>query len=209
MQIAIIGAGNVGAALAQGLIRTGHQVRLGVPDPGKYAALASQLGASVASVTAAIGDAEAVVLAVPYAAAAGVAAAVPDWEGRVLIDATNPIAAGLSGLMVGTHTSNAEEIARTAHNARVVKAFNTTGYENLRNPAYASVGLFMPVAGDDPAARALVIGLAAGLGFDAVDLGHLAAARYLEPLAMVWIEMAFRLGHGRGFGFVRQSAPPR
>ena len=62
---------------------------------------------------------------------------------------------------------------------------------------------------DDPAARALVIELAAGLGFDAVDLGHLAAARYLEPLAMVWIEMAFRLGHGRGFGFVRQSAPPR
>jgi predicted dinucleotide-binding enzyme len=87
-----------------------------------------------------------------------------------------------------------------------VKAFNTTGFDNMLDPHYRGGDLFMPVAGDDPEARAKVIALATLLGFDAVDLGSLASARYLEPWAMVWIQMAMRLGHGRHFGFVRVRA---
>jgi hypothetical protein len=205
MTIAIIGAGNVGRALARGFVDHGMAVRFGVPDPAKHPTLSDDFGgkAIVSNVATAVDGCAIAILAVPYAAAAGVAQSLPDWAGRILVDATNPIAAGLSGLALGTSTSGAEEIARHARNARVVKAFNTTGAENLGDPRYADGKLFMPVAGDDAAARAEVVALANRIGFDAVDVGGLAAARYLEPWAMLWIHMAIKLGHGRGFGFAR------
>jgi 8-hydroxy-5-deazaflavin:NADPH oxidoreductase len=205
--IAILGAGQVGQALGQALARHGHRIRYGVPDPARHAALAAAPGGriSVGTVEDAIGPAELVILATPHLAALQVARQVPDWAQRVLVDATNPIAPGLAGLTVGTTTSGAEEIARLARHARVVKAFNTTGFENMADPHYPGGDLFMPVAGDDAEARARVLALATLIGFDAVDLGPLAAARYLEPMAMVWIELALRRGHGRDFGFVRAT----
>jgi 8-hydroxy-5-deazaflavin:NADPH oxidoreductase len=203
--IAILGAGNVGTALARALIAKGESVVFGVPDPDKYRATARQLGpaASVVSTDAAIMTSDLVILATPYSAAAGIARSVPDWQGRILVDATNPLAPGLAGLSVGTTTSGAEEIARAAHGARVVKAFNTTGAENMADSHYAGGAAFMPVCGDDAEARSRVIALATLVGFDAVDCGDLSAARYLEPFAMTWIHMAIKLGHGRNFAFAR------
>lgn len=203
--IAIIGAGHVGQALAKGLLAKQQAVRFGVPDPDKHAALPAQLGAgaAVGTVADAVAAAEVAILATPYGAALQVARDVPDWGGRILVDATNPIAPGLAGLLVGTTTSGAEQVAALARGARVVKAFNTTGFENMADPHYPGGDLFMPVAADDAEARRRVVALATLIGFDAVEFGGLANARFLEPCAMVWITMAMRLGHGRGFGFVR------
>lgn len=207
MDIAIIGAGHVGQALARGLRALDHAVVFGVPDPIKYAADAAELGARAATVAEAITASAVVILAVPYAAALDIAQSVPDWQGRVLIDATNPIAPGLSGLLLGTTTSGAEQIATRAHGARVVKAFNTTGFENLAAPRHLAGPLFLPVAGDDPAAKNSVLSLATALGFDAVDAGPLTSARYTEPTAMLWIDLAYQRGLGRHFGFVREPRP--
>jgi predicted dinucleotide-binding enzyme len=206
MTIAILGAGQVGSALARGLVRAGYRVGFGVPEPARHRATAAAIGAGVGvgTVDDALAGAEVAILAVPYGAALDIAAARADWAGTILVDATNPLAPGLSGLLVGTTHSGAEEIARRARNARVVKAFNTTGAENLGDPRYPGGHLFLPVAGDDAPARQRVLALATALGFDAVDLGPLAAARVLEPVAMMWITMALKLGHGRQFGFVRQ-----
>jgi 8-hydroxy-5-deazaflavin:NADPH oxidoreductase len=203
MSIAIIGAGNVGMALARALIAGGETVVFGVPDPAKYRSAVAGLGAaaSVGAPAAAISAAELVILAVPYAAAAGVAAAIPDWGGKILVDATNPIAPGLAGLSLGTTTSGAEQIALAAKGARVVKAFNTTGAENMANSRYQGGRVLMPVCGDDAAARTRVLALASLIGLDAVDCGALQAARYLEPFAMLWIHLAYRMGHGRSFAF--------
>ena len=178
-----------------------------MPDPARYADLPARYkgGVTVGTVSDAIDGVDMAILATPYAAALQVAKDVADWGNRILIDATNPIAPGMTGLLVGTTTSGAQEIARLAHRARVVKAFNTTGFDNMVKPNYPGGSLFLPVAGDDAEARRKVIALATLIGFDAVDLGGLAAARYLEPWAMVWIEMAMRLGHGRNFGFIRQQ----
>jgi hypothetical protein len=66
----------------------------------------------------------------------------------------------------------------------------------------------MPVAGDDADARSRVVALATRLGFDAVDVGPLASARYLEPFAMTWIHMAIKRGMGRNFAFIRQQRRP-
>ncbi|MFO1407753.1 MAG: NADPH-dependent F420 reductase [Steroidobacteraceae bacterium] len=208
MTIAILGAGNVGAALGRRLTSLGEDVCFGVPDPEKYRALAKELGqhAKVGRLADAVAASTIVILAVPYAAAEPIARSIDDWAGKILIDATNPLAPGLAGLVVGTTTSGAEEIARSARNARVVKAFNTTGAENMVDPVYPTGRIFMPICGDDPAARAEVVALAGRIGFEAFDCGELSAARYLEPFAMTWIHMAYKRGLGRrfGFGFMRR-----
>jgi hypothetical protein len=201
--IALIGAGNVGAALARNLVALGERVRFGVPDPDKYRELATSLGAQIGSVAEAIDGTDLAILAVPYAAALEIADAIADWNGRILVDASNPLAPGLAGLSLGTTTSAAEQIAARARNARVVKGFNVTGAENMADPHALDAPVFMPVAGDDAGARATVLALATRMGFDAVDAGPLKAARYLEPFAMTWIHLAFAAGHGRAWAFSR------
>jgi predicted dinucleotide-binding enzyme len=203
--IGILGAGNVGTALAHALVSKGESVLLGVPSPDKYRDSVAAIGpgARIGTTEAVVEASDLVILATPYPAALGIAQSRPDWGNRILVDATNPLAAGLAGLSVGTTRSGAEEIARVARGARVVKAFNTTGAENMADSHYAGGTVFMPVCGDDPEARSRVTALATLIGFDAVDLGDLMAARYLEPFAMTWIHMAIRLGHGRNFAFAR------
>ena len=201
--IAILGAGNVGIALAKNLSSLGDNIFFGVPDPDKYADAASRLGARIGTVEAAIADAGIAILAVPYAAALEIATQVADWGGRILIDATNPIAPGFAGLSVGTTSSAAEQIAERATHARVVKCFNVTGAENMADPRTGSASVFMPAAGDDADARATVVALATRMGFDAMDAGPLSAARYLEPFAMTWIHLAYARGQGRDWAFTR------
>ncbi len=200
MTIAILGAGNVGAALGERLVSIGERVHYGGPEPSKYAALIGS-HADVGSVEQAVAASDVAILAVPYEAALQIARLIGDWKGRVLIDATNPLAPGLSGLFVGTTTSGAEQIAAVARTARVVKAFNTTGFDNLRTPGYPGGRTFMPVCGDDADARAWTVAQATRMGFDAVDFGALAGAHYLEPFAMTWIHLAIRQGYGRDFAF--------
>lgn len=203
MGISIIGAGNVGMALAGAFVRQGQAVVFGVPDPQKYRDKAAAIGAGVRVTTPpeAIAGSDLVILAVPYAAVAAIAQSLPDWQGRIIVDATNPLAPGLAGLSLGTTTSGAEELAKLARGARVVKAFNTTGAENMADARYPGGKPVMPVCGDDAAARQRVLDLASLIGFDAVDLGPLMAARYLEAFAMTWIHLAFRQGFGRNFAF--------
>ncbi len=205
MSISIIGAGNVGMALGQALTQRGQQVVFGVPEPAKYESVVAALGpqASISSTQGAIAASDLVILAIPYGAVATLARSVSDWQGKVLVDATNPLAPALAGLSLGTTTSGAEELARLAQGARVVKAFNTTGAENMADTNYPGGTPFMPVCGDDAQARERVVALATLVGFDAVDCGPLSAARYLEPFGMTWIHMAIKLGLGRRFAFAR------
>lgn len=203
MNIAILGAGNVGAALAHNLARCGQRVYFGVPDPEKHAALAADLGAHIGSVADAVAASDLVILAVPFSAALAIAKSIPDWQSRILVDASNPLNPGLAGLSVGTTTSAAEQIAEAARNARVVKCFNVTGAENMAEPRRLAGGVFMPVAADDEGARTTVLVLAQRMDFDPVDAGPLKAARYLEPFAMTWIHLAFATGQGRAWAFSR------
>jgi hypothetical protein len=207
MKISILGAGNVGMALARALVRAGQPVTIGVPDPARHAEAVAALGSQATLVGSdeAVERGELVILAVPYPAALAIAQSRADWQGRVLVDATNPLAPDLAGLSLGTTTSGAEQVAERARGAHVVKAFNTTGAENMADSRYAQGQPMMPVAGDDAAARQQVLALATLIGFDAIDMGPLSAARYLEPLAMVWIHLAIKQGQGRKFAFARMT----
>ena len=211
MRIAIIGAGSVGGTLGRRWAAQGHAVTFGVRAPERGAAAvkggALPAGASVASVADAVRGADVVLLATPWGAVSDAlreaGAGGEALDGVVLIDATNPLR--WPQLDVGPQgESGAERVQAMAPRARVVKAFNTTGAENMADPRYDGAPTAMFYAGDDAAAKATVRPLVEALGFEAIDAGPLARARELEHLAMLWIGLAAGLGvpaMGRGFAF--------
>ena len=184
MKVAIIGAGNVGKALGQSITRAGHHVTIAAKHPEHAAAAAREIGAHSAETPAeAVGDADVVILAVPYVAAADeVSTEIREGvAGKTVIDVTNPMKPDYSGLAT-EGTSAAEEFQRRLPEARVVKAFNTVFATNQANP---SPGIDGYVAGDDDKAKQQVISLVESIGLIPVDVGPLKAARYLEGMAVI------------------------
>ncbi len=196
MRIAIIGAGRVGTALGARWQAGGHDVVYGVRDPAdpKHGDLPVQ------AVPDAVAGAEVVLVALPWAATEATLTGLGTGD-AVVVDATNPLAANARELIAHPELSGAELIAGWTGSSRVVKAFNTTGSGNMHEPRYDGASPLMPVAGDDAAAKEVVLGLARELGFDAVDAGPLSAARDLEHLAALWIRLAYPLGHGPDIAF--------
>lgn len=201
MRIAIIGAGRVGSTLGTRLGGVGHQILYGVrePDDPKYD------GVEVESVSEAIEAADVVILAIPWRAVRDVMDELGDVGDRVVIDATNPFAEDRSHLR-HPELSGTEQIRQWLTGGKLVKAFNTTGSGNVANPAYPGGTPVMFVAGEDAAAKKIVLDLAADIGFDAVDAGGIIATRDLEHLATLWVRLAYGLGHGPdiAFGLMRR-----
>ena len=187
MHIAIIGKGNVGTALQAGLSQLWHQVLTVGRNPQlvHQAALASEL----------------IILAMPYSetdnvvTALGVAA-----DGKVVVDATNLLTDSLH-LAAGFDTSGAEQLQQKLPAARVVKAFNTCFAATMSTGHVKGEQLAGLVAGDDAAAKQTVLDMVDALGFDAVDAGPLQMARYLEPMALLNIRLAYVQGLGPNMGF--------
>lgn len=203
MRIAVIGAGSVGATLGRRFAGLGHQVAYAGsrPESTSAARAAEQTpGATTGDPGQVVIGADVVVLAVPWSAVAELVPALGDLEGAVLVDATNPIAPGLQ-LAVGGDTSGAEVVAGLATGARVVKAFNTVGWDVMADTTFEHGRPVLPVCGDDDDALAVVEQLATALGFEPIRLGGLAAARLSEPFALTWITLAGPRGHGRQIAF--------
>jgi 8-hydroxy-5-deazaflavin:NADPH oxidoreductase len=186
-RVALIGTGNVGAALGQRFAENGHQVFYGSRDPS--AADVRELVAATGHGAAALSPAEAaargdiVVLAVPWSAAEDVVRSLGDLRGKILVDPTNPRMMASDGFAdYPIEGSNAERIARLAPQAHVVKAFNTLGAETMLEPALAGGPVTVPIVGDDRAAKERVAALTREIGLEAVDVGPLRHARIIEGL---------------------------
>jgi hypothetical protein len=205
MKIAIIGAGNVGGALGRAWVKSGHDVMFGVRDPSspKVAALLATMGgrAAAGSVAEAAGYGAVVALCTPWNVTEAAIRDARDFAGKILIDCTNPVESDLSGLAVGRTTSGAELVASWAPDARVVKAFNTVGFEIMADPDFGGRGATMLIAGDDESAKAVASDLARQIGFEPVNAGPLAIARLLEPMALLWINLALIQGYGTRIAF--------
>jgi NADPH-dependent F420 reductase len=205
MNVGILGAGNVGGALGRRWAAAGHKVKFGVRDAAKpdVQRLLQDCGgdASAGSVADAAQFGDVVVLTTPFPATQATLNSAGDLTGKIVIDCTNPVKPDLSGLTIGHDTSAAEQVASWAKGARVVKCFNTTGAGNMENPAYPDGKPVMFCCGDDAEANATVIKLGEEIGFEMIDAGKLEIARLLEPLAMLWIHLAYRCGLGREFAF--------
>ncbi|MGE3343613.1 MAG: NADPH-dependent F420 reductase [Vicinamibacterales bacterium] len=180
MRIAVVGAGNVGGALAAAWTRAGHAVTAADRQQPRLAALESEV----------------VLVAVPGGVVEPVAMSLGDLGERVIIDATNVVGAGMPD---GRTMAALRAHTRSPH---VVKCFNTTGFENMQAPQYGTQALDMFVAGDSAHGKAVASALAQDAGFDQVwDVGGDAQVPLLEALALVWINIAIVQKRGRDLGF--------
>ncbi len=198
MNVLILGAGNMGSALATQLTRAGHAVRITSRSPEKAQAIATATGAQAVRPDQASADSDVIILATGYADAVAALRSVGELDGKVVVDITNPLTADYMGLTLGHDTSAAEEIAKAVPGAQVVKAFNTLFAQVLADgPAFAD-GQVAPVfyAADSERAKQAAKALIDSIGFKPVDAGGLKNARYLEPLAALNIY----LGYGAGLG---------
>jgi NADPH-dependent F420 reductase len=193
MNIAIIGAGNVGRALAGSASRAGHAVTVSDQDPQEAKSAAEEAGARAAgSNREAISTADAVILAVPYAAVESTVKEVGGaLDGKILIDVTNRLnaenpPAALDG------SSNAEQIQKSAPKSRVIKAFNTAFAARQAEPKVDGVQLDGYVAGDDEAAKKQVLDLVKSIGFRPIDAGALGMSRALEAMGLLNITLQIR-----------------
>jgi predicted dinucleotide-binding enzyme len=176
MKYAIIGAGAIGSALGRQFARAGIDVAVATSrGPAGAASLRESLGPHImpAEVQDAL-TAEIVALAVPFESVRGLVEQVPDWDRRIIVDATNAIDyRDFSPADLGGRESS-DVVAEWAKNARVVKAFGSTWAKVLaREPDTAAGGRRVTfISGNDPMANAEVASLAAQFGFEPVDLGR-------------------------------------
>jgi predicted dinucleotide-binding enzyme len=209
MRIAIIGTGNVGGSIAQGLRGKGHETILGARDPGSAdaVALAAKAGATLALPAEAARQAAIIILALPWGAAEAAVRALGDLSGKIVIDCMNPLGMvdGALGLTVGHTTSGGEIVQGWIPDAHVIKTLNQVGAEVMADNAALPHRPVMFMAGNDAGAKAQVADLLAALGFEALDAGDLTKARILEPFAMVWINQALMRGKGRTWAFAAVS----
>jgi NADPH-dependent F420 reductase len=191
VDIAIIGAGNVGRALATSFSRAGHEAIITSRDPQRAAAVATETGTRLAASNAeAAAAADVVVLAIPFTSAESVANEIRHAVvGKPVVDASNRMSFGPQGPAIDTDPSNAERLATWLPEAHVVKAFNTLFASNQADPVADGVQLDGFVAGDDESAKATVLELVRSIGLNPVDVGPLARAQQLEQLAFLNIAL--------------------
>ena len=191
MNIAIIGAGNVGRALATSFTSHGHSVIVASRDPEHAAAAAAATGASFSRTAAqAAVQSDIVVLAIPFASVEDVAAEIREVVvGKPVVDVTNRMTFGPNGPAIDNGESNAERLAAWLPEAHVVKAFNTLLASHQIDPMADGTQLDGFVAGDDRRAKDTVLELARSIGLNPVDVGPLGRAQQLEQIAFLNIAL--------------------
>jgi predicted dinucleotide-binding enzyme len=185
MTIGIIGAGNIGQAIAKRLTSAGIPASIANNrGPSSLSSIVQNLGAGITAAEIRVAaKADIVFLAVPWQAYADAVAGLAPWNGRIVIDAMNAASVGPEGFRpaeLGGRPSS-QVVSDRLPGARVVKAFNTLPAAALASDPHADGGkrvLF--VSGDDVSARHEVAQLIDRLGFVAIDLGDFEMGRRLQ-----------------------------
>jgi predicted dinucleotide-binding enzyme len=183
MKIGIIGVGAIGGALAGHLARAGHDLLLSNSRGGNtLAVLARSLGPRARAATREeAAQADLVLLAVPWAQVPAALEGLPAWNGRILVDATNPVVQPGFRLAELAGRASTEVVASLAPGARVVKAGNTLLAAVLAtDPHQAGGNRVLFLCGDDAQSKEVVKKLFGDIGFAPVDLGTLASGARLQ-----------------------------
>ena len=191
-KVAIVGNGNVGSALRKGLSSRGYEVRTAGKEPPKVREIA-QWG-------------DVIVLAVPFSERENAVREMGGaHRGKALVDVTNALTEDATLAVEPTRESGAEQLARIAQGAKVVKAFNTVFAQNMETGQVNGERLTLFVAGDDGGAKDAVRDMGRDLGFDAIDSGPLENARWMETLGFFNIRLGYgqKMGTDIGFRLVR------
>ena len=202
MKVGILGTGNVGQALGIGFANLGHNVKMGSRDPNQEKVkdwvnkVGSKASAGTFAEAAAYGEL-AVLCTIWTGAENAIRLADPrNLVGKVVIDTTNPLdfSEGIPPKLAVGHTDSAgEHIQRWLPDSHVVKAFNIVGSPHMFKPEFPGGPPDMFICGNDDQAKATVTDLLKAFGWSVIDIGGIECARYLEPLAMVWIRHFFRI----------------
>lgn len=189
--VTVIGAGNFGSVVAGIAAKGGTGVQVLARDVEKARAVAGPLGGTAGVV----GDevtGDVVVLAVPYGAVADLVELYPSaFDGKVLVDVTNPVDfSTFDDLVVPADSSAARQLQDAVPGAKVVKAFNTNFGGTLASGEIGSVPTTVLVAGDDADAKQTLVELVTAAGLQGLDAGSLKRARELEAVGLLQMTLA-------------------
>lgn len=193
MKIGVLGSGQVAKVLATGFLKHSHDVMVGSRDPKKLDEWKTK---SVKGLTGTFEEAstfgEIVVLAVKGTAAEELIKSVKhNLSGKVVIDATNPIAEvppenGVLQFFTTLNDSLMERLQKIAPEAKFVKAYNSVGNSLMVNPSLPLGRPTMFICGNDEGAKKKVTEILNLFGWEAADFGKVESARAIEPLCMLW-----------------------
>jgi 8-hydroxy-5-deazaflavin:NADPH oxidoreductase len=198
MKIAIIGTGNIGAALATKWASKGHSINLGVKDESNFKGmeLLKKENIKVYSIKEAVNISDVILIATPPTAIFEIAEQLGDVTGKIIIDATNNVAQKINPYPTVFH------FLEEKTNAEAVKCFNSTGFENIADTNYNGEAIDMFMAGDSEKAKSVAEQLALDAGFGAcVNFGNADKVELLEKFALSWINLAIMQGQGRDIAF--------
>ena len=195
MKAGIIGSGQVGQVLARAFKSEGYDVMLGTRNTSKENAAQfnneAKLDVGTFDETAKFGDI--IVLAVKGTGAEEAVrlAGLENLAGKIVIDATNPIADappvnGVLHFTTSLENSLMEQLQKLAPEAKFVKAFNSVGNALMYKPQLQGGMPTMFICGNDEEAKKTVTGILEKFGWETEDLGKAEAARAIEPLCILW-----------------------
>lgn len=199
MKIAIIGTGNVGGALAERWSQAGHRVLLGVRDLDHFKGKELLRFPNVAAypTAEAVAAADVLLIAATPQATVAIAEQLGDTGDKIILDAMNSVR-----IRPEPYANTFEALKAVTRSPNVVKCFNSTGFENMRNPDYGGVAIDMFMAGSSAPGKQVARQLALDAGFaECYDFGGDDRVALLEQFALAWINLAIMQGQGRDMAF--------
>ena len=203
MMISIIGAGNVGGALARAWAKSGHRIYVGTRDANQadLQALTRQEGITAHSYIEAVSNADVILFSTPASAIPSIVPTLGSLKEKILIDATNAVRE-----KPVPYANGYDALKALSGSRDIVKCFNSTGYENMMKPIaetkYGAIPLDMFMAGASHKAKEVARTLALDAGFEACyDFGGEDKVALLEQFAFAWINLAIMQKEGRDIGF--------
>ncbi|MFN8247558.1 MAG: NAD(P)-binding domain-containing protein [Ferruginibacter sp.] len=201
MKIGVIGSGAVGRVLATAFLKEGHQVTLGSRNPNKDEVvkwLAENPGGQAGDFAATASFGELLVLATKGSVTMNAIelSGKQNLAGKVIIDATNPIAEkppvnGVLSFFTTTEESFMEQLQKDVPEAKFVKAFNSVGNALMYKPDLQGQKPTMFICGNDAGAKQKVAEILERFGWESEDMGTVEAARAIEPLCILWCITGF------------------
>lgn len=196
MKVGIIGSGIVGQVLASAFAKEGHEVTIGTRDTSKEAIVKfvkdnPGIKAGTFAVTAGFGELLVLATHGPATEAVIKESGISHFTGKIVIDATNPIAEkppvnGVLQFFTGPNESLMERLQQLVPDAKLVKAFNSVGNAFMYKPNFAGGPPTMFICGNDEGAKTTVTTILTAFGWETADMGKIEAARAIEPLSMLW-----------------------
>ena len=202
-KVSVLGSGQVGEVLANGFLKKGYAVMRGTRDPAKLADWKAKAGANASTGTFAEAATfgELAVLAVKGSAAESAIdlAGPKNLAGKLVIDATNPIADaapedGVIKFFTGPNESLMEKRQKRAPEAKFVKGGSCVGNAFMVDPDFGGIKPTMFLCGNDAGAKAEATKIMEQFGWETADMGTAAGARAIEPLCMLWCIPGMRGG---------------